>query len=459
MEKFFKLKKYGTNVSTEVLAGLTTFFAMSYILIVNPDILSATGMPWGGVYIATILASAVGTLIMGLYANVPYAVAPGMGLNTFFAFTVSAQLGFSWQESLAIVFLCGLINILITVTNVRKKIIAAIPESLQYAIGGGIGIFVAYLGFINGGILINGNESSALVPALATFNNPGVALTLIGLLITIVLVVNNVKGAVLLGIVATSIIGIPLGVTQVDADSSISLSEAFTGFSETAGAIFTSAGFPSLFTGGWQKIIIAIVTIFSFSLSDVFDTIGTFIGTGRTSGIFSDAEIEKMQSTTGFKTRLDKAMVADSVATSIGAVFGTSNRTTYVESTAGIGAGGRTGLTSVITSIMFIVAIFFSPIVSLVPSQPTAPALIIVGIMMMSNFAKINWSDLEDAVPAFFASVFMGLSYSITYGIAFGFISFIIVKLAKKKWKDINSVMVISVLLFALYFAIMAIQA
>ena len=463
MKDYFKLKKYDTDVSTEILAGLTTFFAMSYILIVNPNILSSTGMSWGGVYLATILSSAIGTLIMGLYANVPYAVGAGMGLNSFFAVTVVGQLGYSWQEALSMVFICGLVNIIITVTNVRKKIIAAIPQNLQYAIGGGIGVFVAYLGLINGGLLKNSPAGEAgsisLVPTLGTMDSPIVMVCIIGLIISTVLVILNVKGAVLIGIILTAIIGIPFGVTNTDLSSSVSLGEAFAGLGDTLGVIFTKEGIPSLFTGGGSKLILTLVTIFSFSLSDVFDTIGTFIGTGLSSGIFSKEEVDKMQESTGFSTRLDKAMVADSTATSIGAILGTSNTTTFVESTAGIGAGGRTGLTSVVTALMFLVCILITPLASIIPTVATAPALVIVGIMMMSNFAKIHWGDLEEAIPCFFASVFMGLSYSITYGIAFGFISYIVVKLTKKKWEDINPILIVASVLFLIYFIILAVSS
>lgn len=459
MEKFFKLKKYGTNISTEVLAGLTTFFAMSYILIVNPSVLSAAGMPWGGVYLATILSAAIGTLIMGLYGNVPYAVAPGMGLNQFFALTVVKALGFSWQEALSMVFICGVFNVLITVTSVRKKIIAAIPENLQYAIGGGIGIFVAYLGFINAGVLHNvpASEagSTALIPSLGSFTNPVLIVAMIGLVITIVLAVLNVKGSILIGIVATAIIGIPFGVTHLNGDI-VSVKEAFQGLGTTFGAIFTKEGIPSLFSGGWDRLLIAAVTIFSFSLSDVFDTIGTFIGAGRSSGIFSQEEVDKMQETVGFETRLDRAMVADSVATSTGAILGTSNATTFVESAAGIGAGGRTGLASVVTALMFLICIFIAPLASVIPSAATAPALIVVGIMMLGSFGKINWEDLSEAIPCFFTSIFMGLSYSISYGIAFGFITYAIVKITKKEWKDLNPIIIVSSLLFIIYFIVMA---
>mgnify|MGYP001275671629 CR=1 FL=1 len=462
METFFKLKEHGTTVSTEIVAGLTTFFAMSYILFVNPDMLAMTGMNKGGVYLATIFASAIGTLVMALFANVPYAVAPGMGLNAFFTFTVCFLYGFTWQQALAMVFICGVINILITVTNVRKMIIAAIPEVLQHAIGGGIGVFIAFIGLINAGIVVNAGEvnaeagTSALLPALTDFKSPAVLLALFGLVLTIILLVLKVKGAILIGIIVSTLVGIPAGVTQLSFEQSISIGEAFSGLGETFGAAFGPEGIQSLFTQGAEKTILAIVTIFAFSLSDTFDTIGTFIGTGRTSGIFTAEEEKRMMETAGFSTRLDKALFADSIATSIGALLGTSNTTTYVESTAGIGAGGRTGLTSVVTSAMFLICIFFAPLASIVPSAATAPALIIVGIMMLSNFANIAWNDFEEAVPAFFAGIFMALCYSISYGIAFGFLAYILVKAIRRKFEDIHPILLISAILFVVNFIILA---
>lgn len=479
MEKFFKLKEQGTTVSTEIMAGVTTFFAMSYILFVNPTILSAAGMPFQAVFLATIIASVIGTLVMGLFANVPYAQAPGMGLNAFFTYTVVFGLGYSWQQALAMVFLCGIINILITVTKIRKLIIHAIPESMQHAIGGGIGIFVAYVGIKNANLLAfsadsatitssvveNGKATSVamnsgVVPALANFNNAPILLAVIGLVLTTILVVKNVRGAILIGIVATTLIGIPMGVVQLGAIDfqSNSLGSSIQELGTTFGAAFGSEGMGSLFSDS-SKLPQVLMTILAFSLSDTFDTIGTFIGTGRRTGIFSKEDEIALEAanTKGFKTKMDRALFADAIATSIGAIFGTSNTTTYVESAAGIGAGGRTGLTSVVVAALFALSSLFSPLIAIVPAQATAPALILVGVMMMASFADINWLDLENAVPAFFASIFMGLCYSISYGIAAGFIFYAIVKVVKGKANEVSPVLWVVNLLFILNFIILAI--
>ncbi|MDI9459107.1 MAG: NCS2 family permease [Bacillota bacterium] len=450
MESFFKLKENGTNVRTEVLAGLTTFFAMAYIIMVNPDMLSLSGMPWGAVFLATIAASIIGTLVMGLFANVPYAQAPGMGLNAFFVFTVVFGLGFTWQEALAMVFICGVINILITVTKVRKLIIKCIPESLQNAIGGGIGIFIAYIGFQNAGLL----SFEAGIPELVALNNPSVLLTLLGLALTIILLVKGVRGAIFIGIVVTTLLGIPFGVTQLG--ETISLSQAFSELGTTFGAAFGNPGLLSLFSDA-SKLPLVLMTIFAFSLSDTFDTIGTFIGTGRRAGIFTSEDMKALESGSGFKSKMDKALFADATATSIGAIFGTSNTTTYVESAAGIGAGGRTGLTSVVVAALFALSAFFAPAISAIPSAATAPALIIVGIMMLASFRDVNWQDFEEAVPAFFAGVFMALCYSISYGIAGGFIFYTLVKIVRGESKEIHPILAISTLLFILNFIIMAV--
>ena len=396
MEKLFHLKQNGTNVKTEIVAGLTTFFAMAYIIVVNPSILSQTGMEWGAVFLATIIASIIGTLIMGLFANVPYAQAPGMGLNAFFTYTVCFGLGFTWQQAMSMVFLCGLINILLTVTKIRKYIIKAIPHSLQNAIGGGIGIFVAYIGLLNVGII----SFDSGVPALATLDQPAFWLFLIGLALIIVLQVLHVKGAILIGIVAATLLGIPMGVTSPQ--DTVSFTESCKALPTTVFAIFKPEGLVSLFTDA-AKLPLALITIFSFSITDTFDTIGTFIGTGRKSGIFSAEDEKAMETNAGFKSKMDKALFADATATSIGALFGTSNTTTYVESAAGIGAGGRTGLTSVVVAICFAISAFLSTFISAIPYAATAPALVIVGIMMLSSFKEINWTDFSDAVPAFFA--------------------------------------------------------
>ena len=450
MEKLFHLKENGTTVSTEVIAGLTTFFAMSYIIVVNPSILSQAGMEWGAVFLATIISAIVGTLVMGLVANVPYAQAPGMGLNAFFVYTVCFGLGFTWQQALSMVFICGLLNILITVTKVRKYIIKAIPLSLQHAIGGGIGIFVAYIGFLN----VEFVNFGAGVPAIATMNQPVLWVFLIGLLIISVLLVLKVKGAILIAIAITTVIGIPFGVTAVG--DTISFSEACAQLPSTFLAIFKEGGIASLFTD-MSKLPLVLITIFSFSISDTFDTIGTFIGTGRRSGIFSEEDEKAMESGSGFKSKMDKALFADATATSIGALFGTSNTTTFVESAAGIGAGGRTGLTSVVTAICFALSAFFATFVSAVPSAATAPALVVVGVMMMASFKDIDWSDFDEALPAFFAGIFMALCYSISYGIATGFILYVIVKVTKGKAKEINPLLWVCTALFILNFILLAI--
>ena len=478
MDKFFKLKESGTTVSREIMAGLTTVFAMSYILFVNPDMLSKTGMPYQAVFLATIIASVIGTLIMGLFANVPYAQAPGMGLNAFFTFTVVFGLGYSWQEALAMVFICGIINILITVTKIRKMIIKAIPESIQHAIGGGIGVFIAYIGIKNAGLLkftldpgtytvvgkgadkgtatIEGAASA--VQALVNFNQPAVLVALIGIAITAILVVKNVKGAILISIVATTVLAIFAGVVDLSAIDfkANSLGSAFNELGDTFGAAFSHKGMGTLFSDS-AKIPQVLMTILAFSLSDTFDTIGTFIGTGRRSGIFSEEDEASLENGSGFSSKMDKALFADATATSIGAIFGTSNTTTYVESAAGIGAGGRTGLTSVVTAICFILSSVLLPFISIVPSAATAPVLIIVGVMMLGSFKDINWTDLEEAIPAFFASIFMGLAYSISYGIAAGFIFFAITKVVTGKAKEVSPIIWVVNFLFILNFIILAI--
>ncbi|HHW31879.1 MAG TPA: NCS2 family permease [Clostridiaceae bacterium] len=472
MESFFKLKENGTNVSTEIIAGLTTFFTMAYIIFVNPAMLSQVpGMPWGGVFLATIIAATVGTLVMGLFANVPYAQAPGMGLNAFFTYTVCFGLGFTWQQALAMVFICGVVNILITVTKIRKSIIKSIPVSLQNAIGGGIGIFIGYIGIKSAGflnftsdpgknIILEGGTviaDSSAVPALVAFNTPEVLLALIGLIITIVLLVFKVKGAILIGIIATTIIGIPMGVVDISAaGTTANIGSVFSELGITFGAVFSKEGIGSLFSDA-SKLPLVLLTIFAFSLSDTFDTIGTFIGTGRKTGIFSEEDEKAMESSSGFKSKMDKALFADAIATSIGAIFGTSNTTTYVESAAGISAGGRTGLTSVTTAVLFIACIFLAPIAGLVPAAATAPALIAVGIMMMTAFKEIKWEDFEEATIGFFAGVFMALVYSISYGIAAGFIFYCLIKICKGKAKEIHPILAVATILFILNFILLAI--
>ncbi|WP_290033788.1 NCS2 family permease [Ligilactobacillus cholophilus] len=483
MSNFFKLKENHTNVSTEITAGLTTFFAMSYILFVAPNILSKTGMPTQGIFLATIIASVISTLIMALFANVPYVQAPGLGLATFFTYTVVLQLGFSWQEALALVFLCGIINVLITVTKIRKMIIKSIPEVLQHAISGGIGIFVAYIGIKNAGFLkftsdasdivsindhpfsqaathfSNGIQSvvtgSGITPALINFNQSGALVALIGLIIMGILMIKNVKGGILIGIILTTIIGIPFGVTHLGLENTTSLTESFKQLGTTFGAAFGSKGMIALFNQP-GKMLLALMTIFAFSLTDIFDTIGTFIGTGKKSGIFSKEDEKEFYNGSGFKSKMDRSLFSDAAGSIVAAVCGTSNVTTFVESASGIGAGGRTGLTSLTAAIMFALSSLLAPVIAIIPTEATAPALIIVGIMMMSSFKEINWSDLEDAIPAFFASIFMAICYSISYGIAAGFIFYLLVKICKNKFKEVHPMLVVCTLLFILNFVVLA---
>jgi len=464
MEKFFKLKENGTDVKTELMAGLTTFLTMAYILFVNPQMLAITGMDKNSVFLATILAAAIGTFVMGFVANVPFAQAPGMGLNAFFTFTVVLTLGFTCQQALAMVFICGIINILITVTKVRKMIINAIPVSLQYAISGGIGLFIAYIGIKQAHLLnftgeaaskIFASEASTkyfdILPVLTNFKDPVAQLALIGLVITIVLMLLKVKGSILIGILATTVIGIFTGVTIVPDFSTMKFaipSLAPTFFKLDIAGLFAD---PS-------KIFFVITTIFAFSLSDTFDTIGTFLGTGRKAGIFDEKDEKLFQEGNNRSSKLEKALFADATATSIGALLGTSNTTTYVESAAGIGAGGRTGLTSVTVGVLFLLSVFVAPLMGMVPGAATAPALIVVGILMMESFGKINWSEFTEAMPAFFVIIFMPLAYSISTGIAAGFIFYCICKIVTKKAKEVHPVMYIVSLLFLANFVIIAMQ-
>ena len=472
MEKFFKLKEHGTDVRTEVTAGLTTFFAMSYILFVNPSILSQAGMPAQGVFLATIIGAVVGTLMMAFYANLPYAQAPGMGLNAFFTYTVVFSLGYSWQEALAMVFICGLISLVITLTKIRKLIIESIPAVLKSAISAGIGIFLAYVGIKNAGFLkfsidagtytvagtgadkglasITANASAT--PGLVAFNNPGVILALIGLAISIFFILKGIRGGVILSIAATTVVGILIGVVDLGSVNwaATNLSASINDLKEIFGVALGSQGLGSLFSDA-SRIPGVLMAILAFSLTDIFDTIGTLVGTGEKIGIIASTGESKESKA------LDRALYSDLVGTTLGAIAGTSNVTTYVESAAGIGAGGRTGLTALTVAVLFAISSFFSPLVSIVPTQATAPILIIVGVMMLSNLKNVKWDDLGEAVPAFFTSIFMGFSYSITYGIAAGFITYTLVKIVKGQAKEVHAVMWVLDFLFILNFVSLAI--
>lgn len=473
MDKFFKLTEKGTDVRTEVLAGLTTFFAMSYILFVNPAMLAQTGMPKQGVFLATIIGAVAGTLMMAFFANLPYAQAPGMGLNAFFTFTVVFALGYTWQEALAMVFICGIISLIITLTKVRKMIIESIPGSLRAAISAGIGVFLAYVGIKNAGLLKfsidPGNytvvdkgadkaaaaitANSAATPGLVDFNNPSVIVALVGLAITIFFIVKNIKGGVILSILVTTVVAILVGLVDLSAIDfgQNNIGTAVSELGQIFGVAVGPKGLGALLADSarWPQTFMAIL---AFSLTDIFDTIGTLIGTGEKVGIVATSG-ENHES-----EGLDKALYADLIGTSIGAIAGTSNVTTYVESAAGIGAGGRTGLTALVVAICFAVSSFFSPLLAIVPNAATAPILIIVGIMMLASLKNIHWDDMAEAIPAFFTSIFMGFAYSITHGIAAGFITYTLVKIFKGQTKDVHSMIWILDLLFILNFVNLALN-
>lgn len=471
MDKLFKLKENGTTVRTEILAGLTTFFAMSYILFVNPAMLSQTGMPAQGVFLATIIGAVAGTLMMAFYANLPYAQAPGMGLNAFFTFTVVFSLGYTWQEALGMVFICGIISLIITLTKIRKTIIESIPGSLRAAISAGIGVFLAYVGIKNAGLLkfsidpgtytVAGESvekaqsaitaNSSATPGLVAFNDPAVLVALVGLAITVFFVVKGIKGGVILSIFATTVVAISVGLVNLSLIdlSQNNLGTAFKELGEIFGVAIGPKGLGALFTDT-ARLPQTFMAILAFSLTDIFDTIGTLIGTGEKVGIVASSG-ENHES-----ERLDKALYSDLIGTSIGAIAGTSNVTTYVESAAGIGAGGRTGLTALVVAICFAISSFFSPLLAIVPTVATAPILIVVGIMMLGSLKNIEWDDLTEAIPAFFTSIFMGFSYSITHGIAAGFIMYALVKTVKGQVKEVHTMIWILDALFILNFVSLA---
>jgi AGZA family xanthine/uracil permease-like MFS transporter len=425
-------------------------------------------MPWFGIFAATILASAFGTIFMALFANVPFALAPGMGANAFFTFVICKQMGFSWQEALFIVTICGFFIILITVTELRKMIVKAIPDFLKDSISGGIGLFIAYIGFKNASffnflsdsgnynLLDNGSiiANSAVVPSLASFNNPHALLGLIGLIIMSLLVIKKVRGSIFIGIVATIIIGIPMGIVDL---SNVKLFDFYSlnALKDVAFAAFSQEGIGTLFSD-WNKIILTITAILALLLSVTFDAIGTFIGAGRVSGIFDTEQEKSLANKKGINSKFEKALFSDGIAAAFSGLFGTSSVTTYVESAAGISAGGRTGLTSLVVAILFLLCPPFASLFSIVPPEATAPALIIVGVLMMSSVMNINWSDLEQAIPAFLTISIMAFAFNISYGIATGFIFHCIIKLFQGKIKEVHPILLGTAVLFLINFIIIA---
>jgi len=419
MEKFFKLKERKTTVKIEVMAGITTFLTMAYILAVNPGILSDTGMQFSKVFSATAISSAIATLIMALMANLPFALAPGMGLNAFLAYTVVLGMGYSWQFALTAVFVEGIIFIILTFVNVREAIINSIPDNIKKAIGVGIGLFIAFIGLQNAGIIVDGATLVSLNP---TWLKGDAGLALLGLLITGVLLAFKVQGALLIGIIATTIIGIPFGITKY------------------AGGSYVPPA-PYFFPFEWSQVFTVdfVIIMFTFLFVDMFDTVGTLIGCA------TKADMIKPDGTI---PNVKEALFADSVGTTVGAVLGTSTVTTFVESSAGVVEGGRTGLTALVVAILFLLSLFLEPLFGSIPSAATAPALILVGVFMITPVTKIEWEDMTEAIPAFLTIIFMVVAYSIADGIMFGILSYVVLKLFSKKLKDITPM---TWVLFALF--------
>ncbi len=429
MQKLFKLAEHKTNVRTEILAGITTFMTMAYILVVNPEILSATGMPLESVFTATALAAVIATLVMAFYANYPFALAPGMGLNAFFAFTVVLQMGHSWQFALTAVFLEGLIFIGLTFANIREAIVDSIPISLKHAVSAGIGMFIAFIGLGNAGIVV---PYEATFVTLGSVYTGSALVAIIGLFFTGALLAMKVKGALLIGIVGTTILSLPFGLTSLPA-APVSLPPSIS-------PIFLQFEFGKLFTFDM------LIVLFTFLFVDMFDTVGTLVG------VASKAELLDNK---GNLPKAKAALMADAVGTTVGAMLGTSTTTTYVESAAGVAEGGRTGLTALSAAGMFAIALFLSPLFLMVPSAATAPALILVGFFMMSPILKIDFNDYTEGIPAFLTVIMMPLTYSIAEGIAFGVLSYVLLKLFSGRGREVSLVTYIVGFVFLAHFLIL----
>lgn len=430
LQKTFGLNPAKHSVRTEIIAGITTFLTMAYILAVNPSIFSALesqGMPTNAVFTATALAAIVGCLVMSIYAKKPFGLAPGMGLNAFFVYTVCLAMGHPWQMALTAIFLEGILFILLTVTNVRKLIVDAIPVTMKRAIGAGIGLYIAFIGLKSAGIIVNSEATSV---ALGSFSEPAVILSIIGFLITSVLVILNVKGGMLLGIIATTLIGIPMGVTN------------FNGVMSTPPSIE-----PIFCKFEWSQILSwdMVAIVFTFLFIDMFDTIGTVVGVSVKSGM-----VDKDGNVDG----INKVLMADAVATVAGAVFGTSTTTTYIESASGVSEGGRTGLTSFTIAVCFAIALMFSPLFLAIPGAATGPVLFIVGVMMASPVRDIDWSDYSEAIPAFVTMLLMPLAYSISDGIMLGMITYTLLNALAGKLKKVSVMMWVLAVLFILRYVL-----
>ena len=425
LEKLFKLKEHGTSVKTEVIAGLTTFLTMSYILFVNPDILSSTGMDKNAIFVATCLAAALGSIVMALVANWPIGMAPGMGLNAFFAFTVVGAMGFSWQQALGAVFISGIIFLLLTVTGVRRWLIEGIPMSLRSAIAAGIGLFLGLIGLKNAGIVV---DNPATLVGLGDLTQTGTLLAILGFFIMAGLDALKVRGSILIGILAITILSMILGVSSFNGIFSAPPSITST---------FLQLDIMGVLHVGFIQVIIVFVLV------EVFDATGTLIGVSKRAGLMPE----------GKPNRLSKALFADSTAIIGGSLIGTSSTTAYVESAAGVQAGGRTGLTAAVVAVLFLAALFISPLASAVPAVATAPALVYVACLMMREMAEIEWDDVTNASSAAMTVLAIPLTYSIANGLAFGFISYVVLKTVSGKARDVHPATWIVAALFVIRFA------
>ena len=432
VERFFKVREKGSTVRTELLAGMTTFIAMAYILFVNPNILADAGIPKEAAIASTIWIAALASLAMGIFANYPVALAPGMGLNAFFAYYVCGVLGLHWTVALGAVFFSGVLFLILTVGGIRQAIINAVPRDLKYAISVGIGLFIAFIGLKGTGLIV---ENSATYVSLGHVTAPTTLLSLFGLLLTAALMARNVHGSILIGIFVTTILAMILGMTPAPKGITDIVSTSLPHMGETFGQLDLA--------GAWHYGLVSI--IFTFTVVELFDNMGTLIGlTTKAKMVRPDGHIEN----------IDKALTTDAVGTMVSAMFGTSTVTSYIESAAGIAAGGRTGLTAVAAGVLFLAALLFTPLIGLVPAFATAPALILVGALLMSEVGKIDFSDFTNALPVFLTIIMMPLTSSIANGFAFGFISYTVMKLCAGQYKKVSWIMYIVSIAFLINLAL-----
>tara|TARA_R110001583_G_scaffold14228_4_gene59903 strand:+ start:8296 stop:9591 length:1296 start_codon:yes stop_codon:yes gene_type:complete len=428
LDKYFNITGQGSTLKTEIIAGITTFMTMAYILAVNPDILSATGMDKGAVFTATALSAIVATLFMALVAKLPFALAPGMGLNAFFAFTVVLGMGYSWQFALTAVFIEGIIFLLLTAFNIRELIVNSIPLNLKHAVSGGIGLFIAFIGLKNAGVIV---DNPATLVSLGSMKDPAVIVGLVGIIITGVLLARKMKGALLIGILASTVLAVILGVAQLPEGYK------FISIPPSIEPVFFKFDFSNVFS------LDMAVVLFTFLFVDMFDTVGTLVG------VASKADMLDKE---GRVPRVKQALFADAIGTFFGAIFGTSTVTTYVESAAGVAEGGKTGMTALSTAAMFAIALLFAPIFIMIPGAATAPALVIVGLFMLSPIFKIDLNDYTESIPAFLTIIMMPLTFSIAEGIVFGMSSYVLLKLLTGRYKEVKPIMIVIVILFMIKF-------